>query len=123
MGPRQTFGTFAGCVLRDVPSGYLAWCLANVTRIDRSLRQAIEAELHDRHDREERDARDEWDGRRSSDEAAVVREGVLDRWYREMVLRFHPDRGGSTEAARVINHAHDRLRQMLGLDVAARGVK
>jgi hypothetical protein len=38
------------------------------------------------------------------------------QWYREMTLRFHPDRFGSHEAMTAINHAHQRLRQLLGLD-------
>jgi hypothetical protein len=30
-----------------------------------------------------------------------------------MVLRFHPDRGGSTEAMQALNQAADRLREII----------
>jgi hypothetical protein len=35
------------------------------------------------------------------------------QWFREMSLRFHPDRGGATESMQAINHAHARLRDIL----------
>jgi curved DNA-binding protein CbpA len=40
---------------------------------------------------------------------------LIGRWYREMSLRFHPDRGGSDEAMQAINHAHDRLKELAGV--------
>ena len=38
-------------------------------------------------------------------------EEVLRTWYRQLVLNFHPDRGGSTKA-------YHRLRTMVGLALA-----
>jgi curved DNA-binding protein CbpA len=33
----------------------------------------------------------------------------VDGWYRGLVLKYHPDRGGSHEAMVAINDAHERL--------------
>jgi hypothetical protein len=41
---------------------------------------------------------------------------VIRNWYRELSLRFHPDRGGSHERQLALNVAHDRLKELLGLD-------
>jgi hypothetical protein len=38
--------------------------------------------------------------------------GIIRRWYRDMTLRFHPDREGSHEAMKAINQAHDRLAKL-----------
>jgi curved DNA-binding protein CbpA len=40
---------------------------------------------------------------------------VVCRWYRDLALHFHPDRGGSNEAMQAINEANNRLRRMVGL--------
>lgn len=37
--------------------------------------------------------------------------GVLKRWYRQLSLKFHPDRGGTNEAAIVVNEAYRTLMQ------------
>jgi hypothetical protein len=39
----------------------------------------------------------------------------VDGWFRELALRYHPDRGGSDRDMQVLNDARDRLRAALGL--------
>jgi hypothetical protein len=39
---------------------------------------------------------------------------VIRTWYRTLCLKFHPDRGGSTEQMQAINAAHDELRRLVG---------
>jgi hypothetical protein len=41
---------------------------------------------------------------------------VVRGWYRELSLRFHPDRGGSDERQLALNVAQDRLKELLGID-------
>ena len=36
-------------------------------------------------------------------------QAVLRQWHHEMVLHFHPDRGGSTEVMQALNVAYERL--------------
>jgi hypothetical protein len=43
---------------------------------------------------------------------------VLRTSYRQLVLDFHPDRGGSTEAMQAINEAYNRLRKIIGSALA-----
>jgi len=40
---------------------------------------------------------------------------LITRWYRELALDFHPDRGGHPEAMKAINVVTDRLRELLGV--------
>src|SRR5262245_19933812 len=106
-GRRLEFGKYRGSLLRDVPLGYLQWCLPenDFVRGDPGLRHDIEAELSRRG------------GTPQTEEAGPLVQGaaVVRQWYREMVLRWHPDRGGNNDAMQAINDAHDRLRQLLGL--------
>jgi hypothetical protein len=41
-------------------------------------------------------------------------EPIVRRWYRDLVMRWHPDRGGSTAAMQMINECHSRLQKLLG---------
>lgn len=49
------------------------------------------------------------------DPSAVVEidDGIVSKWYREMAMKFHPDRGGHHEAMVAINFAYERLKEML----------
>jgi curved DNA-binding protein CbpA len=38
---------------------------------------------------------------------------LIAQWYREMAFKFHPDRDSSHAAMVAINHAHDRLKEMI----------
>ena len=39
---------------------------------------------------------------------------IIRSWFRELSLRFHPDRGGSHDAMKALNEAHSRLKEMIG---------
>jgi hypothetical protein len=110
------FGQYRGWELSAVPADYLRWCLANLTRLSWSLRVALEDEL----------AR-----RRRPDPsrppptpppppppvprvAVADLERLVDRWYRQLVMRWHPDRSGSHEAGmQAVNDAQELLGEML----------
>lgn len=101
--------------MTDVPSDYLRWMLDSCDLWD-ATRQAIEEVLRRRYAEPEGD---EWDeppprGSRADSAPARLAEGVR-TWYRRMTLRYHPDRGGSTEAMQVIVDAHNELRRELGI--------
>jgi curved DNA-binding protein CbpA len=40
-------------------------------------------------------------------------QAVTSRWYRRLVLRWHPDRGGHEAGMKAINDAQDLLGRML----------
>jgi hypothetical protein len=103
------FGKHRGEYLEDIPADYLRWVLLNCANIKPYLRQAIESELTNRG-RQTYRATEPPQTNQLTLTSALVR-----TWHRETVMRFHPDRGGSTEAMQAINEAHDRLKQLAGL--------
>lgn len=108
---RMTFGKHKGRLLCDVPTDYLVWALNTIYEWRPWwLQREVEREL-DRRAGEPPPR----PPRRPEAPPPADRSGVVKRWHREMVMRFHPDRGGSTEAMAAINHASDRLRELAGV--------
>jgi hypothetical protein len=101
----MTFGKYKSRHVSQVPSDYLAWCLREAHYLKPWLRFAIDQELRRRvevdHEPEE-----------DSNLPAKLTQ-VIDRWYRDLCLRWHPDRGGSDQAMQAVNDAHDRLRKLV----------
>jgi hypothetical protein len=100
---RMPFGRYRGRSLEEVPEDYLLW----LRSIDLSdwLRDAVEDEMALRgagrfQEQPCRPPAADWSG-------------VIARWYRQLALDFHPDRGGSHEAMKVVNEAYNRLRKLL----------
>jgi hypothetical protein len=105
----MSFGKYKGRLVSEIPLHYLRWLAANVDIEDPRLRQAVHEalryrEAHHAHQAPPEPAR-----------PALDAKSVIGRWYNEMVMKYHPDRFGSHEAMTAINHAHDRLRQLAGL--------
>jgi hypothetical protein len=103
------FGKHRGKQLSELPAGYLAWLLT-LPDLNAWLRQALEQEAVRRGMGEYVDESD-----RGSAIALVDLRGLIKRWFSELSLRWHPDRGGSHQAMAALNAAHDRLREMLGI--------
>ena len=123
-----SFGKHRGQRVADVASGYLTWVVCECLRIRPGLLHAVVGELRRRDEdvdallRERADAERHRRERATQDAAprpADIRP-IIDKWYRQLVLDFHPDRGGSTEAMQVINEARERLLAMLGTTGATR---
>jgi Putative quorum-sensing-regulated virulence factor len=104
---RMPFGKHEGKLLRDIPTGYLCW-LTTLADLKPYLRDAVEAELERRPDAVRRDD-DDRPHRPEPKTPALPWRPVVDRWYHDLVLRNHPDRGGDTRVMQVINDAKDRL--------------
>jgi hypothetical protein len=98
------FGKFRGEDLADIPDGYLNWLLDECNLRPR-LRNAVKREL---------ETRDE-DAALCRCMAPVLPESLIWDWYRGLAMDYHPDRGGSVEAMKVINEAHARLKKLVGL--------
>lgn len=96
-GETMPFGKYKGKPLGEVPGDYLEWVLKNCTRTSAYLRGAIQRELHSR----------------ATSPASSISGIIVARWYREMSLRFHPDRGGSHEAMVAVNACYERLKELL----------
>jgi hypothetical protein len=106
MSAFMDFGKHKGKPVSAVPSDYLLWALHEARCISPWLREAIEEEL-------QRRVEAVYNPEENSNLPARLNH-VIDRWYRGLVMDYHPDRGGSHEAMQAVNDAHDRLRQMVG---------
>jgi hypothetical protein len=100
--PRLDFGKYRGYRLDQVPRSYLEWMIRECRCASPWLRKQAEALLAE----ETRDA--------EQSVPAVSWPSLIRDWYRGLAMEFHPDRGGSVEAMRAINEAHDRLRKLVG---------
>jgi hypothetical protein len=98
------WGKFKGKPLSAIDDAYLTWVLHEAEAAKPWLKQAVEAELSRRGCAED-----------PSPGAVVHVKEIVRRWFREMSLKYHPDRGGSENAMRALNHAHERLRELLGV--------
>jgi hypothetical protein len=108
---RMPFGKYRGWLLSQIPVSYLCWVLANCHNIDLQLRTEIRRIV----EQARRDAYDMQDESPAGSGLPARWDDVITRWYREMALRYHPDRGGSTEVMQALNHAHERLKELVGV--------
>ena len=119
-----TFGRHKGQRVADVPTSYLIWVTCECLRIRPGLLLAVVAELRRRDEdiddllRERADAerhRREGVAQDAAPRPADIRP-IIDKWYRQLVLDYHPDRGGDTVAMQIVNDAYGRLLALLGQD-------
>jgi hypothetical protein len=105
------FGKHKGRPVSEVTADYLEWCLHEFAGLRPWLRAIIEEELERREDDwYAQQGRARPNGCNPGGLAAV--RPLVQRWYREMALRFHPDPGGDTVAMQTINAAHERLLEL-----------
>src|SRR5262245_58426400 len=111
---RMPLGKYQGMPVGDVPSGYLEWVLRDTEKLDPRLRQRIEQELKERSS---------WtpppppppppppsSGKQSNEAprggSTVGRDALrdkVDRCYRRVSGKCHPDRGGTDEVMQEVN--------------------
>src|SRR5262245_57290460 len=136
-----TFGKWKGYEIKDVPSWYLKSVAATITTLTPEEKAEVEAELLIRNEqgpspadpgrpsaagtssRSTKWASPGWSSgpARPSEGPGRSIEQVVTLWYRKMIYQHHPDRGGSTEAAQIINEAYECLRELAGMKRPAVG--
>jgi hypothetical protein len=102
---RMPFGRHRGKLLRDVPTAYLAWMLRTCD-LDPLLKRDAQVELESRRTT----AHTPWPNKPPPTDWSAV----ITKWYRGLIMDYHPDRGGSHEAMVAINDAAERLRKLVG---------
>jgi hypothetical protein len=108
------FGKHRGWLLSDIPLDYLRWAW-HTSNLDPWLKDAVEDELR-RHCGGRAEPTSSAPQARVGVPVGQVR-GAVPAWFREMALRYHPDRTLDDSAAmKVINHAHERLRELFGVE-------
>src|SRR5262249_34051147 len=116
---KMPFGKYKGKRINKLPTDYLVWCRDKCDNLTDELRAAVEEELADRTD-----ATREGDEERAAEAEVVARApkvsplgqtlaGDVRMLFRNLALKYHPDRGGSHEAMRALNEFHDQLQELL----------
>jgi putative quorum-sensing-regulated virulence factor len=116
------YGKFRGWEMKDIPRSYLIWlCKQKESELDQFQRHCgltpwWSGAMKSR-DEEIKRLKAQVDELQITLRGAVIsREFVideLDRWFRDAAMRFHPDRGGSTEMMRAVNEIHGKLKTLL----------
>jgi hypothetical protein len=106
------FGKWKGHTLDDIPVDYLIWVLDNVETLSPFLRDEIERHLRGDNEEYSRGYRDGFRAGQVIREQAPRLDHVkqaVQKWHREVSLRFHPDRGGDARVMRVVNELRDSV--------------
>lgn len=85
------FGKFKGCYVSELPIPYLEWLTDNI-----NLREPLRTAVFDALEI-------------STDSIQPVEPNKVKRIYRDLALKYHPDRGGDTTAMQAINEFYERL--------------
>jgi uncharacterized protein (DUF3820 family) len=91
---KMPFGKFKGYELEDIEPEYLEWLVKKVY-----LREPLRTAVF-----EVMEGIDCMDERKMQDPKKV--KGV----YRDLAMKYHPDRGGTKEAMQAVNEFYERLR-------------
>lgn len=140
----EKFGTkITIAMIAVVDPGYLRWALDNMTTLSPTFREDIQRALNGEFGgrgaedpaseakRNYQRQQDYWQRQRERAEKAQrqqrstqpppkqeepVSDGVITKWFRQMAMKYHPDRqNGSDIAMKAINDAHETLRKMVGV--------
>jgi hypothetical protein len=106
------FGKHRGKRLPKVPTEYLIWCRDSCGSVTEELRAQIEAELARRENRPA-----------PVEELAIsvpsvsplgqMLAGNIRMMFKNLAMKYHPDRGGSQGAMMALNELHDQVQELL----------
>jgi hypothetical protein len=102
---RMPFGKWRGYDLSEIPLNYLQWLWGN-TELRDGLLEAVCYEIQSRQDEIERRQYS------SAMPTAKVDADKIQKIYRNMAFKWHPDRGGSHTAMQAINEFYEQLKQI-----------
>lgn len=119
---KLTFGKYKGKRLSKIPTEYLEWCRDKCDTLTDDVRRAIEDELADRE--ETKKAAEEPAAGAAAPATATARPprvsplgqsltGDARMIFRNLALKYHPDRGGSPEAMKALNDFHEAIQELL----------
>jgi hypothetical protein len=107
-GMIMPFGKHRGKAIADLDGGYLRWCCENLTSAGPKLRAALEKEWERRNGTIE-----------SSTSTLRIPEASIELWhelieagYKQLALRYHPDRGGDPDTMIRLNVLRDVGRRL-----------
>lgn len=106
------WGKHKGTPLEEVPTDYLVWVAGQRPIRPGWLRGAVDDELRRRRTKRAGTTNQR---QQSDQQTGVVVADAIRRVFNRLALAHHPDRGGSDERMRVVNEAHQMLREELRL--------
>ena len=123
---KMPFGKYRGKRIISVPAEYLHWLLDNSEEMDADLRRAVEQEL-DRRGEPHAETKAEPEvkpAKKPKAESPAVEgkqvsalgqrlAGDVRMLFRNLALKYHPDRGGSQDAMQALNELHDQVQELL----------
>jgi len=102
MKMKMPFGKYKNWDLSELPDNYLEWLRFEID-LREPLLSAVRREMLER-DGCTSDCRDHTPSNLDA--------GQIQRIYRNMAFKWHPDRGGTTSAMQAINEFYDELKQL-----------
>jgi len=100
------FGKYKGFPVEYLPTDYLFWLWREVD-LREPLLSAVQCEIQDRADRINQD--EEFSSCTAESEMDL---GRIKQIYRKLAIKYHPDKGGTTEAMQAINEFYEELKQI-----------
>ncbi len=118
---KMTFGKYKGKRLSKLPTDYLVWLVDKCDSLTDEMRKAVEEELSGRDDapQQESAANEPPAGPAAAPRPPKVSPlgerlgGDVRLLFRNLALKYHPDRGGSHESMQALNEFHDQVQQLL----------
>src|SRR3954449_173317 len=120
---KMPFGKYRGKRLISIPSEYLTWVLEGED-LDAELRKEVVYELDRRGEAPEEKKSDEPEPEpevkgpptpevRHMSPTGERLAGDVRMLFRNLAMKYHPDRGGSAEAMRALTELHDQVQELL----------
>jgi Putative quorum-sensing-regulated virulence factor len=111
---KMPFGKYRGKRLAKVPTDYLVWCRDSCSTVTDELRALIVQELARREDLPpaEEGAATTSRGPTMSPLGQMLA-GNARMLFKNLAMKYHPDRGGSDVAMTALNEFHDQVQELL----------
>lgn len=118
---KLSFGKYKNKRLSKIPTDYLEWCRDKCDSLTDDVRRAVEEELAERTAAAAEEKAEPASGKGETPVARAPRVSPLGQtlvgevrmMYRNLALKYHPDRGGSPEAMKALNEFHETLQDLL----------
>jgi hypothetical protein len=122
---KMPFGKYRGKRLISIPTEYLVWLRDENEDLDAELRKAVDHELSRRDDVPPPPGSEPPPPRevvpdtgpkvevRNMSPLGQTLAGSVRMLFRNLALKYHPDRGGSQDAMQALNELHDQVQELL----------
>jgi hypothetical protein len=118
---KLSFGKYKNKRLSKIPTDYLEWCRDKCDVLTDKDRQAIEEELAAREAMAKPEESEPVAGKGQEPAVRAPRMSPLGQTlagevrmiFRNLAMKYHPDRGGAPEAMKALNEFHETLQDLL----------